>query len=376
MEALFWTLCFLVVYPYALYPLAIRVANRLTARRPHEGSPGFAPRVTIVLPVHNEAGRIEAKIANTLALEYPRESLRIIVVGDGCTDDSLERAARAGGDSVEVVALPERSGKAAALNLGIERARGDVVVFTDASISLEREALRRLVEHFDDPTISCVSGEDYVTGAESEGMYGRIELMLRREEATLHSIAGASGCFYAQRRGSLETFREGMAPDFLSVLVAVKNGGRAIAEPQARGFMQATAGNSSEFARKVRTFLRGMTALAANAQLLNPLRYPVFAFILWSHKVLRWFGPLAMIGSYALALAMSSEPLYLVLFLLQTTFYALALIGLAWPQVAARSAAVRLPAFFVLVNVAALKAFWLWLSGVRVEIWQPTRRPG
>lgn len=373
-EALFWICVLLVAYPYAIYPLILVAINRLTGRREHTGAP-FEPSVTVILPIHNEARRIAAKIQNLLALDYSRHKLRVLVIGDACTDDSLERAQRAGEGVVETVDLELRGGKAAALNAGLARATGEIIVFTDAAIMLERGSLRALLSHFVDPQIGCVSGEDYIEGGEAEGLYGRIELLLRREEAKLHSIAGASGCFYAQRRELCAPFRSGMAPDFLSVLVTVKAGQRALAEPAARGSMSATSSHGAEYARKVRTFLRGLTALFGNATLLLPLRRPAFSFILWSHKLMRWLAPIPMLGCLIGAWVLRSELLYLALFVGQVCLYLAALVGLRWPSFAGRIAIVRISAFFVLVNAAALKALALWLAGSRVEVWEPTRRP-
>ncbi len=270
-EALFWISLLAVAYPYAIYPALLVGWNRLAGRRlpqPDADLPPDASRV--ILPVHNEARRIEAKIANLLALDYPRDRLQVIVIGDGCTDDTLERAAQGGGGAVAIHPLPARAGKAAALNAGLERATGEIVVFTDAGILLDRGALASLVGHFRAPEVGCVSGEDYVEGGGSEGLYGRLELLMRREEARLHSIAGASGCFYGMRRALCRPFRPGMAPDFLSVLDTVRSGHRALCEPAARGAMTATTSQRAEFSRKARTFLRGLTALFGNAALLNP----------------------------------------------------------------------------------------------------------
>lgn len=257
METLFWISLLAVVYPYALYPALLVVWNRLAGRRLPQSDPAHRPTVTVILPVHNEARRIEAKIANLQSLNYPSGRLQLIVVGDGCTDDTLERAARVGGADVTVHPLPTRAGKAAALNAGLERATGEIVVFTDAGILLDRGALASLVGHFGEPVVGCVSGEDYVEGGGSEGLYGRMELFVRREEARLHSIAGASGCFYGIRRSICRPFQAGMAPDFLSVLDTVRSGHRALCEPAARGSMTATPSQRAEFSRKSRTFLRG-----------------------------------------------------------------------------------------------------------------------
>jgi glycosyltransferase involved in cell wall biosynthesis len=301
--------------------------------------------------------------------------MQILVIADGCTDDTLERAQAAGQGIVTVIPLAGRGGKAAGLNAGLERATGEIIVFTDAGIMLDKQSLRHLIGHFTDPQIGCVSGEDYIEGSETEGLYGKLELLLRREEARLHSIAGASGCFYAQRRELCEPFRAGMAPDFLSVLNVVRQGKRALAEPVARGSMTATSSQKAEFTRKVRTFLRGITALFGNAGLLNPFRHPAFSFILWSHKLMRWLAPLPMVGCLVAAWLLRAQPLYLTFFIIQIVLYLAAVAGMLWPQLAARLVLVRLSAFFVLVNAAALKALALWMLGSRVEVWQPTQRP-
>lgn len=375
MEVLFWICALLVAYPYAIYPVVLVAINRLGGRRAHSPDVSYEPTLTVIMPVHNEARRIAAKVANLLALDYPREKLQILVIGDGCTDDTLERATAAGQGTVTVIPLAGRGGKAAGLNAGLERATGEIIVFTDAGIMLDRPSLRHLIGHFTDPQIGCVSGEDYIEGSETEGLYGKLELLLRREEARLHSIAGASGCFYAQRRELCEPFRAGMAPDFLSVLNVVRQGKRALAEPLARGSMTATSSQKAEFTRKVRTFLRGITALFGNAGLLNPFKHPGFSFILWSHKLMRWLAPLPMVGCLVAAWLLRAQPLYLTFFIIQVVLYLAAVAGMLWPQLAARLVLVRLSAFFVLVNAAALKALALWIVGSRVEVWQPTQRP-
>lgn len=375
METFFWVCLAAIAYPYAIYPALLALVNKLIGRRAHVPDESFEPTITVILPVHNEARRIEAKLRNLFELDYPAAKMQILIIGDACTDDTLERATAVGGTRVATIALPNRAGKAAGLNAGLERASGEILVFTDAAIMLERGSLRALVAHLADPEIGCVSGEDYIEGAETEGLYGKLELLLRREEAKLHSIAGASGCFYAQRRTLCPPFRPGLAPDFLSVLVAVQAGKRALAEPKARGSMTATSSQKAEFARKVRTFLRGLTALFGNARLLNPLRYPAFSFILWSHKLMRWLAPLPMMGCLVAAWSLRGQPLYGFFFVAQLVLYAAAIAGLAWPSLANRIGLVRLSAFFVLVNAAALKAFALWLAGTRVEVWDPTRRP-
>jgi hypothetical protein len=373
-QVVFWLCLVAIAYPYAIYPLLLVAWNRIAGSRTPTPVAGFEPTVSVILPVHNEARRLVAKIENLLALDYSAAKLQLIVVGDGCTDDSLERAQAAGAGRVLTVPLARRSGKAAGLNAGLEHATGEIVVFTDAAILLDRDSLKALVAHFANAEVGCVSGEDYVEGGGNEGLYGRFELLLRREEAKLHSIAGASGCYYAERRALCRPFVAGMAPDFLSVLQVVRSGHRALAEPRARGAMTATQDQRAEFTRKARTFLRGLTALFGNAALLNPLTFPRFAFILWSHKLARWLGPLAMLGCLVSAFALRADPLYATFLWLQVGLYLLAIGALIVPGLA-RFMPARLAAFFLLVNAAAAQALLLYMVGRRQELWEPTRRP-
>src|SRR5690606_17653475 len=148
-----WVCVFLIVYPYAIYPAVLVSLNRICKRRVHAADPEYVPTVSIVLPVHNEAARVVAKVRNILSLDYPFEKLQILVVGDGCTDDSLQKANDEGGELVTVIPLAERAGKAAALNAGLAQATGEIVVFTDAGIILEPKSLRSLIAHFADPAV-------------------------------------------------------------------------------------------------------------------------------------------------------------------------------------------------------------------------------
>ena len=140
--------------------------------------------------------------------------------------------------------------------------------------------------------------------------------------------------------------------------------------------MTATSSQRAEFSRKVRTFLRGLTALFGNAALLNPLRYPAFGFILWSHKFLRWLGPVSLAFCLVSAFLLRAHAFYAVMLYGQLVFYIVALGALALPQSIGRFALARLCGFFLLVNAAAARALLQWVAGVRQELWEPTQRPG
>lgn len=330
--------------------------------------------MSLIVPVSNEERRIRQKVHNTLALAYPRDRLEIFFVSDGSTDRTVETLRAASDGPLNILELPVRRGKAAALNAGLERATHEIVVFSDASIDLERDALTQIARRFDDPRVGCVSGEDRIGDAGGEALYGRYELLLRRLESEVHSIVGASGSFYAQRRALCEPFTEGMAPDFLSVLRTVRRGFRAVSEPSAVGCMSSVKSPRGEFERKVRTLIRGMTALFAHPELLNPFRYGAFSFALWSHKILRWSAPFFLLTAFASSLILAASPLYFAAFAAQAVFYGGALAALAeWGSIH-RSLFGKVALYFSSVNAAILTAWCRYGMGVRLELWTPSRR--
>ena len=221
----------------------------------------------------------------------------MIFVSDGSTDGTTEAVRAALDDRTDASSRsPTRGGKAGALNAGLAHARHDIVVFTDASILLEPGAVRAIVRPFADPKVGCVSGEDRIAGSGGEALYGRYELFIRRQEARLHSIVGASGSFYAQRRAICRAVHPQRRAGFLvRAARPSRSGYRALAEPEASGHMAAVERAAEEFERKVRTLLRGMTTLGRDAHLLNPFRYGAFAWCLFSHKVVRWLVPVFLL---------------------------------------------------------------------------------
>jgi Glycosyl transferase family 2 len=369
----FWIAVAGVFYPYAGYPLVLLLVRRLSPRPWHSVETEL-PTVSMIIPVYNEAARLERKIANTLALDYPADRLEVVFVSDGSTDDTVSMIRSKVDPRLNVIELPERRGKAAALNAGLARVSAEIIVFTDASIALAPGAIRAIVKPFADPRVGCISGEDRIADSGGEGLYGRYELYLRRLESDVHSIVGASGSFYAQRRALCSPFTEGMAPDFLSVLRTVQQGYRALSEPAAVGEMSSVKDPRQEFDRKVRTLLRGMTALFAYTSLLNPLRDTLFAFALWSHKVLRWTVPFFLVGALLAPLARLDHPFFVLVFGAQVAFYATAVIALAewgnlhrtWPG--------RIALYFSSVNAAILAAWYRYSLGVRQELWTPSHR--
>jgi cellulose synthase/poly-beta-1,6-N-acetylglucosamine synthase-like glycosyltransferase len=376
LEWVFWLSALGAAYGYAGYALVLRLLVVIVGRpAPPRPTPNGNTAATMLVPVHNERVTIEAKVANVRALRYPEGRLDVVFVCDGCSDGTAEYLRTQQDERIRILELTGRRGKAAALNAGLEHARNEIIVFSDASIMLASDAIQQIVRPFADPEIGCVSGEDMIVQAGGEGLYGRYELALRRLESQLHSIVGASGSFYAQRRALCEPFLPGLAPDFLSVLRTVRRGYRAVSEPSAAGSMSAISDPLAEFDRKVRTILRGISTLVNFADLLNPLKYGWFAFELFSHKLVRWLVPLFLaLLLVTSALLAGGSAFYLTVFLLQILFYGLAAAALGdWHGVAEWLPA-RITLYFTAANVATAHAWWKFFSGTRQELWSPSRR--
>ena len=376
MEILFWLSAFGVVYPYLGYPILLWVLGRAVGkpRQPLVREDLFHPSVSMIIPACNEEKRIERKIENTKTLRYPADKLELLFVSDGSTDRTVELIRKHAVGAITLIELPVRGGKAAALNAGLDHAKHDVVVFSDASIELEPDALRHIVQGFRDPAVGCISGEDKIAESGGEAWYGRYELLIRRLESKVHSIVGASGSFYAQRRALCVPFTEGLAPDFLSVLRTVEQGFRAVSEPAAVGMMTSVKDSKQEFERKVRTLIRGMTALFAYGQVLNPVRFGVFAIEMLSHKILRWCVPFFLISALVSSLLLIDSPWFLFVSFVQTAFYLTAFLAWRGWSVVRQSLPGKIALYFSMVNAAILVAWVKYAIGVRQELWTPSQR--
>jgi len=372
-EIIFWLALVGVLYTYAGYPLLLWLVSGLNRRSSGTRHGRTDPGISMIVPFHNEESSVARKLANTAQLDYSPARLQVLLVSDGSTDRTEGQLRRCATPIMTVIALPVRQGKAAALNAGLTQATNDIVVFSDASIELAPDALRRIVEPFGDESVGTVSGEDRIAESGGEGWYGRYELFLRLLESRVHSIVGASGSFYAQRRQLCLPFVEGMAPDFLSVLRTVDHGYRAVSESAAVGAMRSVKDPAHEFERKVRTSIRGMTTLFAHGHLLNPLRTRV-ALQLWSHKLLRWSVPFFLILAFVSSSWLLTSPFYAWSFAGQSVFYLLALAAHLQIARVDRTLAGKVALYFCVVNAALLVAWVRYARGVRLELWTPSRR--
>ena len=359
-----------VGFTYLGYPVVLAVLARWDPR-PVRREP-CAPSLSVIIAVHNGENELPGKLANTLASDYPGK-LQIIVASDHSTDQT-EEIARSYSDP-QVVLTQNRGarGKESAQAAGLKEARGDVIVFTDVSAELSRDALSCIVKPFADPLVGAVSSEDEVDSDGGEGAYVRYEMALRRLENLCGGLIGLSGSFFAIRRCLCDNWATDLASDFRSALETARQGYRAVSEPTAKASFKAVEDAAAEWPRKVRTVRRGIAVLAAYRELLSP-RYGRVALSLWGHKVMRFTSPVALLILLGSALfgALNSPSLAWLLGA-QLIFYAMGMLALASPRIQ-RSLVPRLAGFFILVNASMLVAWMYHLSGRRSVQWKPTQR--
>ena len=374
MRVLFWVALGLVAYTYAGYPLVLWLLGRRRSR--DVAGTGLAPAVSIVIAARNEADKIRRKIEHTLALDYPADRLEILVASDASDDGTDAIVEQYAERRVRLVRAPQRNGKEHAQSLAIAVASGDMIVFTDAATLLEPQALRSLVRSFDDRTVGAVSTEDCLVDAAGkptgEGLYVRYEMWVRRLESRFHSLVGLSGSCFAIRRALCQPWPTHLASDFRAALQTARAGYRSITDIAARGRFVAVSSAQAEMRRKIRTFLRGITVLMANLDLLNPLRHGRFAFQLASHKLLRFLAPLLLLLAL-MASALAGDPLLRLAFALQVAFYALGYVSGIVPRLQ-RLPFVRVMHFFTMVQCAMLVAWVKYAMGQQQVTWEPSRR--
>ena len=290
LEVVFWVAAGLLVYTHVGYPLLLALLARSRRVRPGIES-ATLPSVSLIIAAHDEEQVIAAKVANALALDYPREMLEVIVASDGSDDRTAELARQAGADLV--LELP-RAGKVPAQNEGAERAGGDILAFSDANATWEPRALRELVGPFADQEVAYVCGQARLVdqgGSNQEGAYWRYELAIRVNESALGGVTAGNGAIYAVRSSEYLPLGPAASHDLSFPFMLTKRGFRAVYAPGAVSEEKMIATTEGEFARK-RRMMRGIFDEVVRDGMLSPRGYgPTYAFEIYSHRILRYASP-------------------------------------------------------------------------------------
>jgi len=377
---LFWVCLAHLLYVYVGYPLSITVLAILFGRKV-DRNVAFQPSVSLLVSAYNEVSVIEAKIQNSLSVDYPAELLEIIVISD-CSDDGTDDLVRGfEAKGVRLIRQNERLGKSAALNFAVPQARGQVLVFSDANAIYQPDAVRLLVRHFSEPRVGYVVGNAryYESGSESssaksESLYWKLETYLKEKESDFASVVGGDGALYAIRREFFTPLQATDINDFLNPLQIIVRGFDGVYERDSICYEEAAKSFRLEYRRKVRIISRSLNALRRVPAVLNPFNGLRHWIVLVSHKVLRWFAPFSMILLLVLSLVLWRSPIYRVVAICQVVFYLLAILGWQGQGKHGLARAFTLPFYFCLVNLASLVGCVRCFRGNLSSQWAPPRQ--
>lgn len=377
-EIIFWASAMALLYTYAGYPALIALIATLRPRRIARRD--FTPSLTIIITAYNEERALASKLANTLALDYPRDLMEIIVASDCSGDRTDEIVQSFHSQRVILHRQPQRLGKTAAQNAAVDKACGEIIVFSDATSLYEPDVLKTIVRNFADETVGCVGGRlvyvdpgDTHVGRGAKSYWG-YETFLKRHESNACSLIGVSGCLYAVRRSAYVPLYNEACSDFIIATKMVEQGLRTIYEPEAVCAEETNQRQDNELRMRVRVIAQTFTDLWRHRAMLNPLRSGLYGVQLLSHKVMRYFVPFFLMGLFVASAALANyTTAYRALFLAQSLGYLCGAVSWLLENFGVRSRVLALPHYFVLANVASLIAMFQFLRGERYARWEPIR---
>jgi cellulose synthase/poly-beta-1,6-N-acetylglucosamine synthase-like glycosyltransferase len=379
-ELIFWLSASALAYTYVGYPLLLELASRLRTRPVRREDQ--TPNVSVVITAYNEERDLAAKLENTLALDYPKEKLEIIVASDCSTDRTDEIARSFASRGVRLQRQAERRGKTAAQNAAVELSRGEIILFSDATTLYQPDVLRVMTPNFADAEVGCVAGRlVYVDPARSSTGHGArsywgYETFLKERESRVCSLIGVSGCLYAVRRAAYVPLYEEACSDFIIATKMIEQNLRTIYEPAAVCTEETNRQTDKEMRMRVRVIAQTYTDLWRHRAMLNPLRSGFYGVQLFSHKIMRYLMPLFLLtalASSAVLAASSSSLFYRLVLAAQIIFYAIAALAWLLERVGFHNPVLALPQYFVLTNLASVLAFYKFLRGERYARWEPIR---
>ena len=365
---LFWGCAALIVYTHLGYPLVLAVLVRVRPRSGERklveaggtrGPTADLPTVSLILPAYDEEEVIAAKVANALALDFPRERLQLIVASDGSADATVERAREAGADLV--LDLPA-GGKVAALNAAAEQATGELLAFSDANSVWATDALIHLVGPFADPSVGYVCGQVRFAdggGDNLEGAYWRYEMAVREMESALGGVTAGNGAIYAVRREAYLPLAPSGSHDLSFPFELAKRGRRSLYASSARAEEKMVPTMEGEFARK-RRMMVGLWDIVVGERMISRGYPRLFAFELVSHRLLRYLSPLLHLILFVANLALLGDGwIYILAFFAQLVLVAAAVLGRE-----SKLLPLRVARYYVMTTASIAAGLWdRWRHG-------------
>lgn len=392
LKIIFWSCLILVFYTYLGYGIVLYMLlklKKLFGKRDYDPilplNEQLLPEVTLMICAFNEEEIIREKMENIRQLDYPKDKLCVMWVTDGSNDHSNEILSEYK-DEITLVFSPERRGKAAAMQHGLQINKAEFVVFTDANTMLNAGSIKEIVRLFMRSDVGCVSGEKRVAArkegqvaAEGEGIYWKYESTLKRWDSELYSAMGAAGELFAVRMSVYkEAPSNALLDDFMISMLILQQGYKIAYTSEAYAAEYGSANMEEESKRKRRIAAGGLQSIWWLRSLMNPFKHPKTSFLFVSHRVLRWsitpFAMMALIPLNALLVFMNAGNLYTVIWILQILFYLCAFMGYWLSTKGKKNKLLYIPYYFLFMNINVFRGIGYLRTHKSSGTWEKAKR--
>ncbi|MFH1061590.1 MAG: glycosyltransferase family 2 protein [Candidatus Omnitrophota bacterium] len=357
---IFWISLITLFHVYIGYMIICIIIGKIF-KQPIDKQEIF-PTVTILIPAYNEQQVIKQKIENTLALEYPKDKLEIVIASES-NDQTNQLVSDFKAQGIILYAFEQRRGKSRMLYDVFAKTKGEIIIFSDANAMYKPDVIKKLARNFNDPKIGGVLGNLIITNpkdssiSQGESVFKKYEAVLRQANTAAHSIIGADGTMLAMRRDLYKPIDPDRGDDFELALRIRIQGYGMVFEPEAISYEKASIDFRDEIKRKRRIvswFWK--SALILLGEMLHPFRgFLIFQVI--SNKILRWLSPYFLILLFISSLRLAAmNNFYALFFQLQVFFYSLAVFSGIFLSSSDNKflKLLKMPFFFIVFNYAFL----------------------
>jgi len=385
-EFFFWFSLAVLIYCYAGYAIILVPLNFLKNifSRKSKSRDYDLPPVTLVVAAYNEEAILEQKIQNTLQLDYPSELLNVIFITDGSSDNSAELIGRH--DFITHLHQSERKGKSAAVKRAMRFVQTPVVIFSDANSMLNPGSIRAIVRHYADEKVGGVAGEKKIMNAgcqsavgDAEGLYWKYESFLKKQDAAFNSVVGAAGELFSIRTELFYALDDSIIlDDFILSMHVCLEGYKIEYEPKAYAMEAPSSSLTEEEKRKVRIAAGAYQAVGYLVKRLNIFKFPLLTLQYFSRRLLRWIAcPILIATIFACNISLvidHQEIIYNYFLFAQAGFYLLALVGWIFISLGWRIGILKIPFYFLFMNICLIKGFFNQVQGRQTVNWEKSLR--
>lgn len=345
----------------------------------------FEPDVTLVIATFNEELIIKEKIENSFNINYPKNKLKIIVVADGSSDNTVNLIRQF--PEIELHYKPEREGKSAAINRVMPFVSSAITVFCDANTNLNPDCIREIVKHYTVPQIGAVAGEKKIVelsksksiAGAGEGLYWKYESALKKLDAQFYTVVGAAGELFSIRTSLFEHVEKNiLLDDFIISMKICQKGYRVMYEPKAYATEAPSFSLKEEEKRKIRIAAGGFQSIFILKDLLNVFKYGKLSFQYISHRVLRWLLCPVLLPVFFLCNLLiffqSNDTFFTLFLIMQSLFYLSALIGWFFTFRNIKVKFLYISYYFVFMNFAMYLGFFRFINKSQSVLWDKAKR--